>query len=85
MSYTLDHLSQENYMLAWNIMEEAPPFSGEPRTFAEHAFYNEEIYAEDRKKLTSQADQKRWDLLLELGVIQTEGDEIYEWEEVDAN
>ena len=82
MDHNLDHLSEENYMLAWNIMEEQAPFTQEPRSFAEHAFYNEEIYAEERKKITAKADQERWDKLLELGVINTEGNEIYDWEQV---
>lgn len=82
MEHSLDHLSEENYMLAWNIMEEQAPFTQEPRSFEEHAFYNEEIFAEDRKKITAKADQERWDKLLELGVISTEGNEIYDWEQV---
>lgn len=83
MDHNLEHLSHENYLLAWNIMEQDPPFSEEPRSFAEHAFYNEEVFAEERKRITAEADQVRWEKLLELGVITTEGTEIYDWEEVD--
>ena len=79
----LDHLSEELYLEAFNIMEQMPPFHREPRTLAEHAFFNEEVFKEDRIRLQKADNDRRWERMVELGVISTEGDPIYDWEEVE--
>ena len=52
-----------------------------PRNFYEEAFFNEEVYKPERMKMQQDADIKRWERLMELGVVSTEGDEIYDWED----
>ena len=84
MEHHLDHLSENQYLEAFNIMEQEPPFAHEPRNFFEMAFFNEEIYRADRLKMQHEADQKRWERLVELGVVSTEGDDIFDWEDVDS-
>lgn len=80
LTYHMEHLTEEQYMEAWNIMEQDPPFEHPPRNFFEEAFWNEEIYKPERQKMQQEADLKRWERLVELGVVSTEGDEIYDWE-----
>lgn len=80
LNYHMEHLTEEQYMEAWNIMEQDPPFEHPPRNFFEEAFWNEEIYKPERQKMQQEADLKRWERLVELGVVSTEGDEIYDWE-----
>ena len=84
MEHHLDHLSENQYLEAFNVMEQEPPFAHEPRNFFEMAFFNEEIYKADRLKMQHEADQKRWERLVELGVVSTEGDDIFDWEDVDS-
>ncbi len=81
MSYTLEHLTEPQYLEAWNIMEQSPPFDNPPRNFYEEAFFSEEVYKPDRMRMQQEADMKRWERLVELGVVSTEGDEIYDWED----
>jgi len=84
MEHHLDHLSENQYLEAFNVMEQEPPFVHEPRNFFEMAFFNDEIYKADRLKMQHEADQKRWERLVELGVVSTEGDDIFDWEDVDS-
>ena len=48
-------------------------FHREARTFAEHAFFNEEVYKEDRIRLQKADNDRRWERMVELGVISAEG------------
>ena len=82
MNHDLSHLNQEQYLEAWNIMEQDHPFAQPARNFYEEAFFYDEVYKEDRARMQQQADLKRWERLVELGVVSTEGDEIYDWEEI---
>jgi len=84
MNPMLDHLSEELYLEAFDIMEQPPPYARTPRTFMEHAFFNEEHFRPDRTRLQKEEDDRRVARMLELGVISTEGDPIYDWTEVQA-
>ena len=80
MNCEVSHLTQQQYMEAVNVMGQRPPYERTPRTSSEEAFFNEQIYQEERMKLQKIEDEKRWKRLLELGVISTEGDPICDWE-----
>ena len=73
------------YLEAFDIVNQEPPFSHTPRNFAEHAFFNEEIYKEQRKAMQEQAGLLRWERLIEMGVVSSEGDEIYDWQSVETS
>lgn len=86
MEYKFDHLNDAQYLEAFNVMEQEHPFTHSPRNFFEEAFFYDEVYKEARLKIMQEADMKRWERLVELGVVRLTNDleEVYDWEEVDS-
>jgi len=41
------------------------------------------VYRESREEMERCQDQQRWDRLIELGAIEPQDDEIYDWDAVD--
>ncbi|CAK9045906.1 unnamed protein product [Durusdinium trenchii] len=81
MGYTLhtDHLTQEEQVEVFRILEQRSPLEAEPTTVAEFAFLNEEHFRPHREKLELAADRKRHERLVELGVLIEEDEEIMDW------
>lgn len=51
MDYKLGHLTESQYLEAFNVMEQDHPFMHTPRNFFEEAFFYDEIYKPDRLKM----------------------------------
>ncbi|CAK9010797.1 unnamed protein product [Durusdinium trenchii] len=85
MGYTLhtDHLTQEEQVEVFRILEQRSPLEAEPTTVAEFAFLNEEHFRPHREKLELAADRKRHERLAELGVLIKEDEEIMDWGLID--
>ncbi|CAK9114796.1 Protease Do-like 9 [Durusdinium trenchii] len=85
MGYTLhtDHLTQEEQVEVFRILEQRSPLEAEPTTVAEFAFLNEEHFRPHREKQELAADRKRHERLVELGVLIEEDEEIMDWGLID--
>lgn len=80
-----DHLTEDQLNEVIHILDQASPLDPHRplTTFAEQAFYNEEIYREARENLEREANNARLIRLTELGCLIDPEDQIYDWEEVD--
>lgn len=82
----MDHLTEEEQVEAMQIIiQESPIHTLQTGThnWMWEAWANDPSHEEDRQRVERQADQIRWDRLIEMGVIQNPDSEIYEWDEVD--
>ena len=84
----MDHLTEEEQVEVMQIMIQESPIRAlqlGTHNWMWEAWANDPGHEEDRQRVELQADQKRWDRLIELGVIQNPDSEIYdfEWNEVD--
>ncbi|CAL1128378.1 unnamed protein product [Cladocopium goreaui] len=88
MELHMDHLTEEEQVEVMQIMIQESPIRAlqmGTHNWMWEAWANDPGHEEDRQRVELQADQKRWDRLIELGVIQNPDSEIYdfEWNEVD--
>lgn len=84
----MDHLTEEEQVEVMQIMIQESPIRAlqmGTHNWMWEAWANDPGHEEDHQRVELQADQKRWDRLIELGVIQNPDSEIYdfEWNEVD--
>lgn len=79
----VEHLTQEQQLEVFNIVQQTSPLDMEPQNMAQAIFLSEEVYRESREEMERCQDQQRWDRLIELGAIEPQDDEIYDWDAVD--
>ena len=82
----MDHLEEEDKAEVMQILIQESPIQTlqmGTHNWMWESWAHDPGHEEDRQRVEMQADQMRWDRLIELGVIQNPDGEIYEWDEAD--
>jgi hypothetical protein len=79
------HLTTEQQMEVFNIVNQEDPRTAEPSNWEQQAFLTEDVFQEARDEIARRSDQRRHERLMELCVLPThdiETEEFYDWSSV---